>query len=172
MRGLTALVQDGRLDADDLVDETGNVPPEAVENSFRMLKPTAEYTQYLTLWENLWNDQYVEGYQAMGQWTRDHVPFPGAAFRQTVEQLVRQNGLMDGSVADLSRIRCPALNVLAKRDHIVPRAAAEPIPGLLGGGAEELQLDAGHVGLVAGRAAAKVTLPGIVDWIAAHSEAL
>jgi polyhydroxyalkanoate synthase len=172
MGAITGLIRDGRLDPDDVLDETGNVPPEAVENSFRMLKPTAEYTQYLTLWENLWNDQYVEGYQAMGQWTRDHVPFPGAAFRQTVEQLVRQNGLMDGSVADLSRIRCPALNVLAKRDHIVPRAAAEPIPGLLGGGAEELQLDAGHVGLVAGRAAAKVTLPGIVDWIAAHSEAL
>jgi polyhydroxyalkanoate synthase len=172
MGAITGLIRDGRLDPDDVLDETGNVPPEAVENSFRMLKPTAEYTQYLTLWENLWNDQYVEGYQAMGQWMRDHVPFPGAAFRQTVEQLVRQNGLMDGSVADLSRIRCPALNVLAKRDHIVPRAAAEPIPGLLGGGAEELQLDAGHVGLVAGRAAAKVTLPGIVDWIAAHSEAL
>jgi polyhydroxyalkanoate synthase len=107
----------------------------------------------------------------MGQWTRDHVPFPGAAARQTVEELVRRNGLMDGSVADLSLITCPALNVLAKRDHIVPRPAAEPIPRLLGGGADELQLDAGHVGLVAGRAAAKVTLPGIVEWIAAHSEA-
>ena len=35
----------------------------------------------------------MEGYQAMGQWTRDHVPFPGAAFRQTVERLVRGNGL-------------------------------------------------------------------------------
>ena len=172
MGAITGLIRDGRLDPDDVVDETGNVPPEAVENAFRMLKPTSEYTQYLTLWENLWNDRYVEGYQAMGQWMRDHVPFPGAAFRQTVEQLVRENGLMDGTVADLSRIRCPALNVLAKRDHIVPRAAAEPIPGLLGGGAEELQLDAGHVGLVAGRAAAKVTLPGIVDWIVAHSEAL
>jgi polyhydroxyalkanoate synthase subunit PhaC len=172
MGAITGLIRDGRLDPDDVLDETGNVPPEAVENAFRMLKPTSEYTQYLTLWENLWNDQYVEGYQAMGQWMRDHVPFPGAAFRQTVEQLVRANGLMDGTVADLSRIGCPALNVLAKRDHIVPRPAAEPIPRLLGGGAEELQLDAGHVGLVAGRAAAKVTLPGVVEWIVQHSEAL
>ena len=65
---------------------TGNVPPEAVENAFRLLKPTAEYSQYANLWENLWNDEYMEGYQAMGQWTRDHVPFPGAAFRQTVER--------------------------------------------------------------------------------------
>jgi polyhydroxyalkanoate synthase len=170
MRAITGPVREGRLDPDDVIDETGNVPPEVVENAFRMLKPTAEVSQYATLWENLWNDAYMEGYQAMGQWTRDHVPFPGAAFRDTVEQLVRRNGLMDGAVADLGRIRCPALNVLAKRDHIVPRPAAEPIPRLLGGGADELQLDAGHVGLVAGRAAAKVTLPGIVEWIVAHSD--
>jgi polyhydroxyalkanoate synthase subunit PhaC len=176
METFTGPVRDGRLDPDDILDETGNVPPEAVENAFRMLKPTAEVSQYATLWENLWNDQYMEGYQAMGQWTRDHVPFPGAAFRQTVDQLIRRNALMEGTLTlggrrvDLSTIRCPALNVLAKRDHIVPRPAAEPIPRLLGAGADELQLDAGHVGLVAGRAAAKVTLPGLVEWIADHSE--
>jgi polyhydroxyalkanoate synthase len=178
MEAITALVRDGRLDPDEIVEPTGNVPPEVVENAFRLLKPTAEVSQYATLWENLWNDQYMEGYQAMGQWTRDHVPFPGAAFRQTVEQLVRRNALMDGSLVlggervDLGEIRCPVLNVLAERDHIVPLPAAEPVPRLVGSEqADELRLGAGHVGLVAGRAAAKVTLPGIAGWIADHSEA-
>ena len=177
MQAITALVRDGRLDPEDIVEPTGNVPPEVVENAFRLLKPTAEISQYATLWENLWNDEYMEGYQAMGQWTRDHVPFPGAAFRQTVEQLVRRNALMDGSLVlggrpvDLRRIRCPVLNVMAERDHIVPAPAAEPVPQLVGSNeAEELRLAAGHVGLVAGRAAAKVTLPGIAGWIADHSE--
>ena len=177
MQAITALVRDGRLDPEDIVEPTGNVPPEVVENAFRLLKPTAEISQYATLWENLWNDEYMEGYQAMGQWTRDHVPFPGAAFRQTVEQLVRRNALMDGSLVlggrpvDLRQIRCPVLNVMAERDHIVPAPAAEPVPQLVGSDeAEELRLAAGHVGLVAGRAAAKVTLPGIAGWIADHSE--
>src|SRR3954469_8171695 len=107
----------------------------------------------------------------MGQWTRDHVPFPGAAFRQTVERLVRENGLMDASVADLSTIQVPVLNVMAERDHIVPLAAVEPLARLIPQ-TEELRLAAGHVGLVAGRAAAKVTLPGISGWIAEHGEAL
>jgi polyhydroxyalkanoate synthase subunit PhaC len=171
MRAITALVREGRLDPDDVIDDTGNVPPEAVESSFRLLKPTAEYSQYANLWQHLWNDEYVEGYQAMGQWTRDHVPFPGAAFRETVERLVRANGLMDGSLADLGRITVPVLNVLAERDHIVPMAAAEPVVALVGSeDAHELRLAAGHVGLVAGRSAAKVTLPGIAGWIAEHSD--
>ena len=167
MRAITALVREGRLDPEELIDATGNVPPEAVESAFRLLKPTAEYSQYATLWENLWNDQYMEGYQAMGQWTRDHVPFPGAAFRQTVERLVRGNELMG---TDFGALRMPVLNVMAERDHIVPLAAAEPLRGLIPQ-TEELRLAAGHVGLVAGRAAAKVTLPGIAGWIADHSEA-
>jgi polyhydroxyalkanoate synthase len=167
MRAITALVREGRLEPDELIDSTGNVPPEAVESAFRLLKPTAEYSQYATLWENLWNDTYMEGYQAMGQWTRDHVPFPGAAFRQTVERLVRGNELMH---TDLSAIDMPVLNVMAERDHIVPPAAAEPLKALLPQ-TDELRLAAGHVGLVAGRAAAKVTLPGIAGWIAEHSEA-
>ena len=177
MQALTSLVRDGRLDPGDILDETGNVPPEVVENAFRLLKPTGEISQYANLWENLWNDEYMEGYQAMGQWTRDHVPFPGTAFRQTVEQLVRHNALMDGTLelggeaVDLQKIRCPVLNVIAERDHIVPLAAAEPVPALVGSEvADELRLHAGHVGLVAGRAAAKVTLPGIAAWIAEHSE--
>jgi polyhydroxyalkanoate synthase len=177
MQGITALVKDGRLDADDLVDETGNVPPEAVESAFRLLKPTAEVAQYATLWENLWNDEYMEGYQAMGQWVRDHVPFPGATARQTICDLVRDNALMDGTLVlgdepvDLAAIRMPVLNVVAERDHIVPIRAAEPVPGLVGTpDAEELRLHAGHVGLVAGRAAAKVTLPGIAGWIKDHSD--
>jgi poly[(R)-3-hydroxyalkanoate] polymerase subunit PhaC len=177
MQAITSLVRDGRLDPEDIIDETGNVPPEVVENAFRLLKPTGEISQYANLWENLWNDAYMEGYQAMGQWTRDHVPFPGAAFRQTVEQLVRRNALMDGTLelggeaVDLRKIRCPVLNVIAERDHIVPLPAAEPVRALVGSDeADELRLGAGHVGLVAGRAAANVTLPGIAAWIADHSE--
>ena len=177
MRAITGLVREGRLEPDELLDETGNVPPEAIEGSFRLLKPTGDAASYATLWQHLWNDAYVEGYQAMSQWTRDHVPFPGAAFRQTAEQLVRRNALRDGSLVlggepvDLGAIRCPLLNVMAERDHIVPLPAAEPVTRLVGSDeADELRLGAGHVGLVAGRAAAKVTLPGIADWITTHSD--
>ena len=84
------LLREGRLDPDDLVDETGNVPADALYSGFYMLAPTTEIAQKATLLEHLWNDEFVEGFQAMAQWSRDHVPFPGAAFRQLVELLVRR----------------------------------------------------------------------------------
>ena len=46
METITALVRDGRLDPEDVIEPTGNVPPDVIENGFRLLKPTAEVTQY------------------------------------------------------------------------------------------------------------------------------
>src|SRR6478609_9534951 len=37
----------------------------------------------------------VDSYQAMTGWSDDHVPFPGAAARQTVQMLVRENGMLN-----------------------------------------------------------------------------
>jgi polyhydroxyalkanoate synthase len=96
MGPMVAALRTGRLEPDDLLDETGNVPADALYSGFYMLAPTTEIAQKATLLEHLWNDEFVEAYQAMAQWTRDHVPFPGAVFRQVVEQLVRENALTTG----------------------------------------------------------------------------
>ena len=89
---------------------------------------------------------------------------------------MRANGLVNGTfelggeTVDLKAITRPVLNIMAERDHIVPLAAAEPLLGLVGSHEkEELRLAAGHAGLVAGRKAAKVTLPGIAGWFKEHS---
>jgi len=167
----------GRLDPDDLVDETGNVPPEVIRNAFRVLKPTADLTQYAVLWEKLWDDKQMEAFQVMGQWTRDHIPFPGKAFRETVDimrdqALVHDRVRLDGRPVSLADLRWPLLNVVAAKDHIVPSAAARPVCDLVGSGrAETLELPAGHVGLVMGRAAATTTLPRILAWFREHSSA-
>ena len=177
MGPMAALLQEGRVDPETLIDETGNVPPDAIANSFKVLKPTGDLTTYANLWENLWNDQYLEGYQAMTQWTRDHIPFPGACFRQTADLLSRKNQLATGKVdlgdrvVDLADITCPFLNVVAENDHIVPVDAVGPLTDLVGSQDKtELRLRAGHVGLVVGRSAAKNTLPAIAGWLAERSE--
>ena len=103
-----------------------------------MLAPTTEIAQKATLLEHLWNDEFVEGFQAMAQWSRDHVPFPGAAFRQLVELLVRENALMSGSIRvgyreiALERARGEVLVAMAQRDNVVPAGATEPALSLVG----------------------------------------
>jgi polyhydroxyalkanoate synthase subunit PhaC len=172
------LFSDGRLDAESLLDATGNVPPETMLNAFRILKPTGDMSSYVMLWQNLWSDEQMAAYQAMGQWTKDHVPFPGGTFRQLV-QMMRDNAIMNdtvrlgGTPVHLADIRCPFLSVLAERDHIAPEPSVAPVIRLVGSeDVEEVRLPAGHVGLMASRTASKATIPRIVDWIYRHSEEL
>ena len=168
------MFEQGRLDPDDVIDSSGNVPPDVIRNAFRVLKPTGELTAYAVLWEKLWDDKQMEGFQVMGQWTRDHIPFPGRAFRETVE-IMRSDALVKDRVriadkpVSLRDMTWPLLNVVAAKDHIVPSAAAMPLVDLVGSEeAETLQLPAGHVGLVMGRAAATTTFPGLFAWLDAH----
>ena len=141
-----------------MLDADGNVPPSVVVQGFRTLTPTAEVTRYVTLWERLWNDEYVASYQAMTGWSDDHVPFPGAAARQTVEMLVRDNGMVNdrltvgGDPVHLGDIRVPFLTVRADRDHIVPAGRDRP---------------ADRPGRLAGQARARAWTPGTWAWSSA-----
>lgn len=173
---LGRMFQEGRLDPDDVIDDTGNVPADVIRNAFRVLKPTADVAQYAVLWEKLWDDRQLRAYQVMGQWTRDHIPFPGRAFRETAaimrdQALLHDRVRLDGRLLSLRDLRWPVLNIVAAKDHIVPCEAARPVRDLVGSSrVETLELPAGHVGLVMGRAAGTTTMPAIVGWLREHSE--
>ena len=178
MGPMVAALREGRLDPEDLLDETGNVPADVLYSGFFMLAPTTIVAQRATLLENLWNDEFVRGFQAMAQWSRDQVPFPGAAFREVVDALVRDNALMDGSLRVGGReIRfdttgANVLNAMADNDTVVPRAASEPVEALVGrpGAREQLLLPGGHVTFGTGRSAFRHSLPRLAGWIAEHSD--
>ncbi len=174
--GLAGAVQRRELDLASLVDWSGNVPPEHLSAFFRVRKPTADIPNWARLWENLWNDEFVEAHQAMARWAREHVPFPGAAFRQVADQWLRQNAFMTGRLrlagrpVDLRDVRCPTFSILAVRDDLVPPEAARPIGDLLDPEEFELlELEAGHAGLSTGRRAATTTIPRLQEWLTRHN---
>jgi polyhydroxyalkanoate synthase len=174
---MSQMFASGRLDPEDVIDDTGLVSSSRMDEGFQSLKPTDQIVQQVNLFQNLWNDEFVEGFLAMNTWARDQVPFPGAAFRQTVQILIRENALMKGVVpfgrgeVRLKDITVPYLNVFAEQDGIVPASSSEPITKLVGSSdASDLRLQSGHVGFVAGRQAAKVARPQIADWIRRHSD--
>ena len=60
---------------------------------------------------------------------------------------------------------------MAAKDPTLPRGAALPVVDLVGSAeGQALELPAGHVGLVMGRAAATTTMPRLFEWLRAHSE--
>jgi polyhydroxyalkanoate synthase len=116
----------------------------------------------------------------MAQWSREQVPFPGAVFRQIVDDIVRRNVLMTGRlrlgerVIQLAHVEANVLNAFAENDNVVPVTATEPSSQLVGDPARrtELRLTGGHVTFAAGRHAFKHTLPALTDWTIAHSDEL
>jgi poly[(R)-3-hydroxyalkanoate] polymerase subunit PhaC len=178
MGAMVALLREGRLNPEEMCDDSGNVPADVLYAGFYMQAPTVEVAQKATLLENLWNDEFVDGFQAMAQWSRDHVPFPGAIFRELVEEFVRKNALMTGSIRvgdrkiNLADARGNVLNAMAERDNVVPLPAVEPVMELIGDPArrEELRLPGGHVTFGTGRSARKHTMPSLAGWIIDHSD--
>jgi len=169
--------RDGRLDPADAIDEmTGLVPEGAVRAMFRLLAPTSEVVQYVTLWEHLWRDDYVASHRAVNHWAWNHRAMAGPAFLQMVTDYVQENRLVAGTAELAGRrvrpetITAPALLIVAERDEFIPPANAEPLAGLLGSeDVEVLHVPGGHAGALMGSAAQRVTVPAVVEWLSRRS---
>jgi len=168
----------GRSDLEDVIDDDGMVPASVVLQGFRTLAPVGEVTAKVDLFEKMWNDEFVTAYQAMTGWATEQVPLPGGVARQ-LKRMIADNAVVNdrvflgGDHVHLSDIRLPFLHVLGERDHIIPEAAAAPLIGLVGSPDKtELRLDAGHVGLMVGRTAAKRTIPTIIEFLRKRSEVI
>ena len=175
--GALAALATGKLKIDDIVDDTGNVPPEAVHRMFRTMKPTSGIASYASLWERLWDDEFVDGFQAMSQWARDQVPFPGAFARQAIELLLRRNVVMSGVIrlggrdVKLCRYPVPAADdhrPTRSHRHSRGRTAAER-PRLQRRCHRGARCPAGHIGLAVSRQSVRYTIPELTTWLAARS---
>jgi polyhydroxyalkanoate synthase len=175
--GLFGLWLDPRFfDVDKYVDTLGSIPADMVKMGFKLLKPTMELSTNLNLWWNLWNPDYVAGFNALNMWANEYLPFPGEFFRQWVKDFYQQNKLIKGELTmagrpvRLERISCPVLAVGAKEDNIAPPACVKPlIQAVSSPDREYVELPGGHISLIAGRGASAHCWPKVASWLAARS---
>jgi Poly(3-hydroxyalkanoate) synthetase len=177
MGPLSHITQHGRLDPEDVLDTSGNVPPAALLRAFQMLRPLGDLAGYVTLWDRLDDRRATQAIWALTDWAHDHVPFPGAAFVEMIKTLSRDNGLFTGEVLlgdtprALASITCPFLNVYGTHDHVTPPDSVSPLAGLIGSArAHTVALKAGHIGLLVGGSARKQTLPTVTNWLASLTD--
>lgn len=175
MGGMLQVLRDPRTDVGTFIDETGNVPAATMLRGVSMTKVTGDLSTYASLLASLDKREYIAAHEAMHGWAHDHIPFPGACFRQMVEWIVRDNRLAENRIVtargalDFTSIACPVMNAVGTADHIVPIESNRPVLDIVPR-VDDLMFDAGHVGLLLGKRAHGVSIPGMIDWIASHSD--
>jgi len=165
------------FDVDKLVSTLGNMPGEILDYGAKALKPVENYIgNYIRLWDNIDNPKIVESWHAMNTWVTDLIPMSGAAYKQLIVDLFRENRLMKGTlmvrgqVVDLTRVQASVLNVVATEDHIVPPCQTEGVMPKIGSADKELlKVSGGHIGMMAGSQALKRTWPKIDAWLGTRS---
>ena len=169
---LSWITRQGRIEPEDVLDETGNVPPAAMLAAFRMIRPLGDAVTYVTLADRLHDREATQAIWALTVWARGHIPFPGATFVEMIRKLSRENSLTTGKVAfggrirELSSITAPFLNIYGSKDHVAPPESVKPLTGLVGSRkAEQRELNAGHIGLLVGSTMRAKTMPTVIGWL-------
>lgn len=176
--GFSRWASNPAFNADTIVDSFGNVPGEMIDTGAKMLKPVENFFgSYTMLWDNIDKPGTVEAWHAMNTWVRDIIPMAGATYRQLINDLYKNNRLMEGTMSlrgeriDLQRLTANLMNVIAEADHITPPCQSERIMNLVGSPDKEVfRVRGGHIGIMAGRGAEKNTWPHIESWLAARSD--
>ncbi|MCJ2176958.1 alpha/beta fold hydrolase [Novosphingobium album (ex Hu et al. 2023)] len=164
------------FDVELLVSKLGIIPADVMLGAFDLSRPANRTAGRMTLWNNMWNDDFVKSYRMFDRWAAETLPLPGAYFRELITQLMWENALANGTMeiagrrVDLSRITCPILNIVAQHDHIVSHEATRPLMEMTGSKQRhEIVSKGGHVSLVAGPAAVKRLWPLIDEWLGEKS---
>jgi polyhydroxyalkanoate synthase len=165
------------FDVDKVLDTFGNMPGEMIDYGAKALKPVDNYiTSYVKLLDNLDNPRVVESWHAMNTWMTDIFPMAGGAYRQLIVDLYRNDRLMKGELqirgelVDLKRLRANLLTVIAEGDHLTPPCQSERILSKIGStDTEVFRVAGGHIGIMAGSGAHKLTWPHIDGWLGTRS---
>lgn len=164
------------FEVDLLVEKLGIIPADVMLGAFDLSRPANRTAGRMTLWNNMWNDDFVKSYRMFDRWAAETLPLPGAYFHELITRLMWENALVNGTMdvagrpVDLSRITCPILNIVAQHDHIVSHEATKPLMEMTGSAdRHEIVSKGGHVSLVAGPAAVRRLWPHIDEWLGERS---
>ncbi len=156
----------------------GNMPGEMIDYGAKMLKPVDNFVgNYAKLWDIIDDPRAVEAWHAMNTWVTDYIPMAGGAYRQLIDDFYRKDRLMQGQLVirgqrvDLSRVRANLFTMIAEGDHITPPCQSASIMDKVSSNDKELfRIPGGHIGIMAGSQAHKLTWPHIEQWLGARSE--
>jgi polyhydroxyalkanoate synthase len=163
----------GEDDVDLVIDTYGMLPGAMTGAVFSSLTPIASLTKYNIGLANMDGDEAaILNFLRMEKWIADRPDHPGEAARQWLNDLYRENQLVEGSFTltgdrvVLSTIACPVLNIYAQQDHIIPVSCSKALSAFISKDRyEEIGFPGGHVGVFVSRKAQGVVAGGLSEWI-------
>ena len=154
----------------------GNVPGDALNQLFLSLQPFRLTQQkYVDVLAKGLERQSIENFMRVEQWIFDSPDQAGAAFVEFVRwfyqenRLVRNDLTIAGRRIELRSLRMPILNLIGRRDHVVPPAASAALKSLVGtDDYTVIEFDLGHIGMYISSRAQREVPEAIAHWLAAR----
>ena len=141
-----------------LARRIGNVPGGLSSAVFRLLTPAKNVTRYADLFMNMWDREYVNGFDAMNQWVGQFIDYPQGAFLQFVARLhaaqpagARQDALRRQGRRPAAGARQPArLRRQDRPDRARRRRCARSVDAVGSADVTYRLAPGGHMGVFAG----------------------
>ncbi|MEF8775861.1 MAG: class III poly(R)-hydroxyalkanoic acid synthase subunit PhaC [Haloarculaceae archaeon] len=159
-------------DPEALLDTYGNVPAEFLDDGFALMDPVDNYfSKYLTLYENLESDAFVQNFARMERWLDEGIDLAGQAYVDFLRKIYQRNELyrneleIGGKEVDVANIDMPVIQILGEYDHLIPPEASKPFNDVLGSDdVTTIQYATGHIGLSVSSSAHEEVWPEVADW--------
>jgi polyhydroxyalkanoate synthase len=162
-----------KIDIADFVAD-GNVPGETLNQLFVSLLPfRLTHQKYVHLLASVPDREAIADFMRVEQWIFDSPDQAGAAFSEFVRWFYQENRLLQnrleiaGRKVDPAALTMPILNLIGKRDHLVPPAASAALKGLVGSSDyTAVEFDLGHIGMYISARAQREVPAAIAAWLA------
>lgn len=170
---------DEYFDPEDIVETYGNVPAALLDDGFALMDPIDNYvSKYLTLYENIENDKFVENFARMERWLDEGIDLAGDAYVEFLEKIYQGNDLYQNEFTlgdqevDIDNLDMPMLLIMGEYDHLVPPKASRPFADVVPTDAvETIEYPTGHIGLAVSSSSHKDVWPEVGEWYHEQTEA-
>jgi polyhydroxyalkanoate synthase len=145
------------MPVDAIIDAYGHMPAKLIRYTFIALKPYYEVLKWKMFLEQLGNEDVMRLFLPVDRWANDNVDIPGLVFKKFIEEVFHDDRFRHGETrihgerVDLGNIRCPVMNLAARRDWIVPPASATVLEDHLGTDPADyryVEIQGAHVGIM------------------------
>ncbi len=166
VRMLSAMMP--QLDA--LIDLTGELSVDVLQAMFTSLDPWLTMKKFQRFADMAPDSATARAFVGLEDWLNDGVALAGPVARECLYGWYVENRPLnnrweiDGTAISPEHIRTPTLSVIPGRDHIVPPASASALADALPV-SDAMVVDAGHIGMVAGKRAKQILHDPLVVWL-------